>query len=214
MGCGRVGSMVAHTLVEAGHSVAVIDQDESAFRRLGTNFPGVTVTGIGFDRDHLGRANIAQADAFIAVSSGDNSNILAARVARENFGVANVVARIYDPRRALVYQRLGIPTVATVAWTADQILRRVLPAGAMEEWRDPSGQVTLAQVNFDKSWIGHSVGEIQDVTGARVGVITRFGAGIVPERTAIIQDGDLLHILADAAKLPEVEKLLISEVEH
>jgi trk system potassium uptake protein TrkA len=212
MGCGRVGSMLAHTLVDEGHSVAVIDQDESAFRRLGPDFSGTTVTGIGFDRDHLRRANIEKADAFIAVSSGDNSNILAARVARENFGVANVVARIYDPRRALVYQRLGIPTVATVAWTADQILRRVLPAGAMEEWRDPSGGVTLAQVNFDKSWIGHSVGEIQDVTGARVGVITRFGSGLVPERTALIQDGDLLHILVETTRLSEVEGLLNGEV--
>ena len=110
--------------------MAVIDQDADAFRRLGPDFAGKTVTGVGFDRDTLLEAGIEQADAFAAVSSGDNSNILAARVARETFGVENVVARIYDPGRAEVYQRLGIPTVATVRWTADQVLRRLLPGGS------------------------------------------------------------------------------------
>ena len=128
MGCGRVGSSLAHILEAQGHSVAVIDSNESAFRRLGAGFAGRRVTGIGFDRDTLREAGIEQAQAFAAVSSGDNSNIVAARVARETFGVDNVVARIYDPGRAEVYQRLGIPTVATVRWTADQMLRRLLPA--------------------------------------------------------------------------------------
>ena len=124
MGCGRVGTLIAQRLEEAGHTVAIIDQNREAFRRLGPNFQGITLAGVGFDRDILIQAGIERADAFAAVSNGDNSNILAARVARENFGVANVVARIYDPGRAEIYQRLGIPTVATVIWTADQILRR------------------------------------------------------------------------------------------
>ena len=127
MGCGRVGSTLAHILESQGHTVAVIDAEESAFRRLGHAFAGRRVTGIGFDRDTLREAGIEEAHAFAAVSSGDNSNILAARVARETFGVDNVVARIYDPGRAEVYQRLGIPTVATVRWTADQMMRRLLP---------------------------------------------------------------------------------------
>jgi trk system potassium uptake protein TrkA len=112
MGCGRVGTLIAQRLEEAGHTVAIIDQNREAFRRLGPNFQGITLTGVGFDRDILIQAGIERADAFAAVSNGDNSNILAARVARENFGVANVVARIYDPGRAEIYQRLGIPTVA------------------------------------------------------------------------------------------------------
>ena len=106
------------------------------------------ITGIGFDRDVLIEAGIEQADAFAAVSSGDNSNVIAARVARESFGVERVVARIYDPRRAEVYQRLGIPTVATVRWTADQMLRKLLPEGAQPLWRDPTGAIVLAEVAY------------------------------------------------------------------
>jgi trk system potassium uptake protein len=124
MGCGRVGSTLAHSLEAAGHSVAIVDRDESAFRRLGTDFAGKQVVGVGFDRDTLVEAGIEQAGAFAAVSSGDNSNIISARVARETFSIKNVIARIYDPRRAEVYSRLGIPTVATVRWTADEMRAR------------------------------------------------------------------------------------------
>src|SRR6201988_651073 len=130
MGCGRVGSTLAHTLEDRGNTVAVIDRDPEAFRRLRPSFKGDRITGIGFDRDVLARAGIERADGFAAVSSGDNSNIIAARVARETFGIQQVGARIYDPGRAEVYQRLGITTVATVKWTADQGLPRILPAGA------------------------------------------------------------------------------------
>src|ERR687890_686900 len=146
MGCGRVGSTLAHSLEAQGHDVAVVDQDGSSFRRLGSAFEGRRVTGVGFDRDTLREAGIEHAYAFAAVSSGDNSNILAARVARETFGVENVVARIYDPGRAEIYQRLGIPTVATVRWTADQMIRRLLSADATPEYRDASGTVVLAEV--------------------------------------------------------------------
>src|SRR5581483_1296040 len=161
MGCGRVGSTLAHSLETAGHSVAVVDQDAGAFRRLGTSFAGRQVTGVGFDRDTLVEAGIEEADAFAAVSSGDNSNIISARVARETFGVENVVARIYDPKRAEVYTRLGIPTVATVRWTADSILRRMLADGAHSEWTDPTGHIALCEMVYDAGWIGESVGHIQ-----------------------------------------------------
>src|SRR5215470_11969652 len=157
MGCGRVGAALAQTLEERGHTVAVIDRDSTAFRRLGAGFNGRRVTGIGFDQDTLREAGIEEAGAFAAVSSGDNSNIIAARVAREMFQVENVAARIYDPRRAEVYQRLGIPTVATVRWTADQMLRRLLPSGAEPLWRDPSGGVQLAEVHTPETWIGQRV---------------------------------------------------------
>ena len=140
MGCGRVGSSLAHHLERLEQSVAVIDMDPSAFRRLGDHFQGRTVTGLGFDRSTLIAAGVEEADAFAAVSSGDNSNIIAARVARETFGVQKVIARIYDSKRAEVYERLGIPTVATVPWTASRLLKSVLGESTAEAWRDPSAQ--------------------------------------------------------------------------
>ena len=130
MGCGRVGARLASTLDAAGHSVAVIDQDSKAFSRLSPDFSGRRVTGVGMDRDCLRQANIKDAYAFAAVSSGDNSNIIAARVAREVFHVEHVVARIYDPTRAYLYERLGIPTVASVQRTTESVMRRLLPPDA------------------------------------------------------------------------------------
>ena len=148
MGCGRVGSTLAHILEDRDNTVAVIDRDPEAFRRLRSSFKGDRITGIGFDRAVLTQAGIERADAFVAVSSGDNSNIISARVARETFSVERVVARIYDPRRAEVYERLGIPTVATVRWTADQMLRKIVPEGGEPLWRDPTGKIVLAEVAF------------------------------------------------------------------
>ncbi|HEU0101264.1 MAG TPA: TrkA family potassium uptake protein [Mycobacteriales bacterium] len=195
MGCGRVGSALAKGLEKYGHSVAVIDADASAFRRLHAHFAGQQVTGIGFDRDTLVEAGIERAHAFAAVSSGDNSNIIAARVARETFGVENVVARIYDARRAEVYQKLGIPSVATVRWTADQVLRRMMPEGLLSEWRDPSGQVMLAEVAYSPLWVGHRLRDLEEAAGARVALITRLGEGMLPKAQTVVQEGDLLHVL-------------------
>jgi trk system potassium uptake protein TrkA len=195
MGCGRVGSALAHDLARLEHSVAVIDQDAHAFRRLGEHFPGKAVAGIGFDRDTLIAAGIEHAAAFAAVSSGDNSNIIAARVARETFSVPKVVARIYDPKRAEVYERLGIPTVATVPWTANRLLKTLLGDTLAEAWRDPSGAVALVHVEPDEGWVGHPVAEFEAATGTRVGVLTRFGTGQLPTADGLIQSGDTLHAL-------------------
>src|SRR5579863_9516395 len=162
MGCGRVGSTLAHILEDRGASIAVIDRDPEAFRRLRSSFKGDKITGVGFDRAVLTQAGTERADAFAAVSSGDNSNILSARVAREVFGVQRVAARIYDPRRAEVYERLGIPTVATVRWTADQMLRKVLPEGGEPLWRDPTGAVDLAEVAYDPAWVGEKAHVIEE----------------------------------------------------
>ena len=208
MGCGRVGSLLALELEAGGHSVAVIDQSKEAFRRLGPDFKGRTVTGVGFDRDTLLEAGIEGADAFAAVSNGDNSNILAARVARESYGVGNVVARIYDPGRAEIYQRLGIPTVATVIWATDQILRRLVPEGSRSEWRDATGTVQLTEVHPHIDWFGHSIAQIEKVSGARVAFLTRLGEGLIPDESTVLQDGDLMHITVRDEDLAQVESIL------
>jgi trk system potassium uptake protein TrkA len=205
MGCGRVGSTLAQTLEQQGHTVAVIDQDPTAFRRLGSGFGGRRVTGVGFDRDTLREAGIEEAGAFAAVSSGDNSNIIAARVAREMFGIENVAARIYDPRRAEVYQRLGIPTVATVRWTADQMLRRLLPAGSEPLWRDPTGGVQLAEVHASSAWVGHKISKMQEETGVRVAFLTRLGEAILPTSQTVLQEGDLVHVMMRTDDVEKVE---------
>ena len=208
MGCGRVGSTLAHILEDRGYSVAVIDQDPEAFRRLGSSFKGRKVTGIGFDQDVLEEAGIREACAFAAVSSGDNSNVISARVVRESFGVERVAARIYDPRRAEVYQRLGIPTVATVRWTADQMLRRLLPEGAEALWRDPTGEVVLAEVAYDPAWVGEKVHAVEEATGARVAFITRLGEAMLPGPGVVLQEGDVLHVIAAQDDLADLQDAL------
>jgi trk system potassium uptake protein TrkA len=208
MGCGRVGSGLALELEAAGHTVAVIDQDRESFRRLGPDFNGRTVTGVGFDRDTLLEARITEANAFAAVSNGDNSNILAARVARETYGVENVVARIYDAGRAEIYQRLGIPTVATVLWTTDQIMRRLVPAGSRSEWRDASGLVQLCEVHVDSSWYGRPASLVEQLTPARLAFITRLGEGLIPDENTVLQEGDLVHVMVTEKDLPEVDSIL------
>ena len=211
MGCGRVGSRLAHILEDQDHSVAIIDQNPEAFRKLGSGFKGAKVTGVGFDRDVLTEAGIERAGAFAAVSSGDNSNVIAARVARESFGVQRVVARIYDPRRAEVYQRLGIPTVATVAWTADQMLRRLLLEGAESLWRDPTGAVVLAEVAYSDGWLGQRVCDIELAARTRIAYIARLGAALIPTASLVLQEGDVVHVITEADRLDEIVTVLSKE---
>ena len=195
MGCGRVGSTLARSLEDRNHTVSIIDADPDAFRRVGPGFNGDKITGQGFDQEVLEKAGIRRADAFAAVSSGDNSNIIAARVARETFGIQQVVARIYDPGRAEVYQRLGITTVATVKWTADQVLRRLLPAGAEPDFRDPSGTIRVDQIPAPESWIGHRTVDFQMQSKSRIAWIDRLGEGMIPDRDTVMQEGDILHVI-------------------
>ncbi|WP_342610519.1 TrkA family potassium uptake protein [Aeromicrobium marinum] len=208
MGCGRVGSSLARNLSARGHSTAVIDSNPEAFRRLGPDFGGLTVAGMGFDREVLRRAGTDRADAFAAVSSGDNSNIISARVAREQFAVRNVVARIYDAGRAEVYERLGIPTVATVPWAADQVLRRLLPAGSEPAWRDPSGQLRLDAVYAPVSWIGRTVSALEAAAGVRVAFVTRHGAGVLARGDLVVQEGDHLSLFLREDDAEAVHRVL------
>ena len=207
MGCGRVGSMLATGLEKRGHGVAIIDVSVDAFRRLGQDFKGLTIKGVGVDREVLEAAGIRKADAFAAVSSGDNSNILAARVVRENYHIDNVVARIYDQGRAAVYERLGIPTVATVKWTVTQVLRRLLPEGSEPVWRDPTGTARLLQIHVHSGWVGRRISELQSAAGSPIPFVQRVGRGLVPDRDTIFQDGDLIYIACHTDRTDELETL-------
>lgn len=215
MGAGRVGVMLAHTLEDAGHTVAVIDQDDRSFRRLRQDFSGQKITGVGFDRETLKKAGIEQAYAFAAVSSGDNSNIIAARVARETFRVQNVVARIYDPNRAEFYQRLGIPTVAAVRWSTDQVLRRILPEQAMAgDFREASGRLMLGELQLHPDWAGRAVTDIEQAAGVRVAYITRFGEGILPTPESSYQQGDTVHAMMRTEDINDIARILATPPTH
>lgn len=194
MGCGRVGSSLAQELDARGHSVAIIDQDPVAFRKLPSTFGGRTVAGVGFDRDRLVEAGIERADAFAAVSSGDNSNIISARVARETFKVPKVIARIYDPRRAEIYQRLGIETVASVAWTTRQMVHSIMPE-KVEDWHDSTDSVVMAPLQFSPDWIGERTSLMATQSGARIAFVTRLGAALLPSADTVVQEGDKIHFL-------------------
>ena len=199
VGCGRVGSELAIGLDRSGHSVAIIDRNPAAFvRRIPVDWGGLRVEGAGFDRDVLDEAGISEADALVAVTSGDNTNILAARIARETYDVQNVVARIYDPRRAVLYQRLGIPTVATVKWTTDQVMLKLFPDDSPAEWTDPLGTVKLVQRTLPVGWAGRKLSELAETNGVSVVAITRDAETTLVTDDLICQEGDVLYIMLTA----------------
>jgi trk system potassium uptake protein TrkA len=215
VGCGRVGSELAKALDESGHSVAVIDKNRNAFRWLPERFTGRAVLGFGFDRGCLEQAGIREAGAFAAVTNGDNSNILAARIARETYEIPNVVARIYDPRRARVYQSLGIPTVATVAWTTDQVMRRLFPDEAAREWTDASGTICLVERSIPEAWAGRRLAELDQAERFRLVAVTRRGQARLATPALIGQEGDVLHLLVHREEFASLdERLAKPDGEH
>jgi trk system potassium uptake protein len=205
VGCGRVGSGLARIIEDKGHSVAIVDKDPRAFRRLHSGFGGKQVVGVGFDRERLEEAGIYDADAVAAVTSGDNSNILIARVARETFGIERVVARIYDPRRAIIYERLGIPTIATVQWTIDRVLRRLIPETEESDWIDPSAGVVLVEREVAASWAGRPLGEIEIPGVARAVAVARMGAAQIATPDLVTQDGDLVYLAVAIGHVSDID---------
>jgi trk system potassium uptake protein TrkA len=210
VGCGRVGSELGVNLRRAGHSVAIIDKNRRAFRRLPPAWDGQQVVGFGFDRDHLEEAGAKEAHALAAVTSGDNSNVLTARIARETYQIPNVVARIYDPRRAAIYERLGIPTVATVTWTTEQVSRRLFPDQAASEWTDPSGRVTLVERGLPASWAGRSLSPLVSSAELRLVAITRNGSARMATTDLVGQDGDVLLFAAPVDMVDRLDEVLAS----
>ncbi len=203
-GCGRVGSELATSLERLGHSVAIIDKNGKAFERLKPNFAGKQIVGFAFDQEVLEEAGIQEAAAFASVTSGDNSNIVSARVAKEHYRVPAVVARIYDPRRAQIYQRLGIQTVATVRWTTDQVLRAMLPEEVPVEYTVDNGEVVITALPVPHEVLGKSALDLDLEGRRRVVAVSRFGVPRLPEKSLALQEGDILHVSVnrgDAAAL-------------
>ena len=201
VGCGRVGSGLAMAMEGDGHSVAILDKNSRAFRRLPEAFKGQRLVGSGFDRDDLEAAGAVGADALAAVTSGDNTNILTVRIARENYGIARVVARIYDPRRAEIYQRLGIPTVATVTWTIDQVHRTLVPDQMSAEWVDSTAKLVLVERRLPEGWAGRTLADVEEAARVKLVAVSRAGSPRLDIRELVGQEGDVLHIAANSDAL-------------
>lgn len=214
VGCGRVGARLATVLDSdrgidgAGHSVSVLDRRIAAFTKLPETFSGARVVGVGFDRQRLREAGIEHADAVVAVTGGDNSNITVARVARDAFGVDRVVARIYDPRRAEIYERLGIPTVATVRWTTDRVLRHVLSDMPEPDWTDPTASVELVERRIPTSWAAGRLSEMEESSGARAVALARNGSTVLAEASTLLQEGDSVWFAVERVAVHKLDAAL------
>lgn len=209
VGCGRLGSELAIELDNQGHSVAIIDKNRLAFQRyLPDRWSGRAVLGFGFDRDALEQADVKSADAVAAVTGGDNSNIMTARIARETYEIASVVARIQDPRRAAIYQRLGIATVASVAWATDQVMRRLNPDAHTVEWTEANGAVALLEVSLPSAWAGQKLGGLSVGDKHRLVAISRGGAAKLDTDAAVGQEGDILHLMVQRDARADLDSLL------
>lgn len=196
VGCGRLGSELAVALEGAGHTVSIIDKRKTAFERyLPERWTGRAVVGMGFDRDALEQAGIKQASAVAAVTGGDNSNILAARIAKETFQIPSVVARIQDPRRAVLYQQLGIQTVASVTWATEQVMRRLFPSESVAEWADATGSLRLLEVAIPPKWAGQKLGGLSEAGRFQLVGLTRGSEARIPRADLVGQEGDRLQIM-------------------
>jgi trk system potassium uptake protein TrkA len=207
VGCGRVGSTLARELTSLGNTVAVIDRRADAFLRLGDDFAGQTIVGIGFDPDILVAAGIERASALAAVTNGDNSNIMIARVARERFKIQSVVARIYDPKRAEIYERLGIATVATVKWTAERIMRRIVTDRPSVEWADPTAELVLVERLAGDAWVGERVSRV-DAGPAKIVGLRRYGKALMADDDVLIQQGDVLYVAVLNSEVGDLDAFL------
>ena len=205
-----MGAELADALTQRHFTVAIIDKNPAAFEHLHQGFYGKTLVGPGFDRDILEEAGIKEADVFIAVTNGDNSNIVCARIAKEHYGRRTVAARIYDPRRAQIYERLGIPTVATVAWTTDQVLARVMPPSEAILGTIGSGAVVAIGVEVPDSAAGAKIGDLNVPGRILVTAVTRFGQTEVAEPKILIQEGDFLNLVVIRSELGKLDAHLAS----
>ena len=213
-GCGRVGSDLTVSLTKQGHTVSVVDKNAQAFERLPPGFEGQTLVGIVFDRDVLEAAGIREAGAFVAVTNGDNSNIVSARVAREHYNVEKVVARIYDPRRAEIYRRLGIPTVATVQWASAEIYDQLFHGIEHTELAIGDGDMVLLRLEIPEALAGRPVSDLGETGDALVVALDRKGKASIPAEDATFQEGDIAHVIVRREAIDAMRQRLNNPVEH
>jgi trk system potassium uptake protein TrkA len=212
-GFGRVGRSLAHALEAEGHTVSVVDHDPRVFDEFAEEIRGRKIVGEIFDRDSLVKAGIERADTFAAVSSGDNSNIVAARVAREHFGVKTVVARIFDPKRADIYGKFGIPTVSSVRWTSARLLGMILQPGAQVEQAFGGGDIALVEVEIGSACAGKSVGELENAKQVRIAAVERDHRAEIPSQDTVVQLGDVVHVAIARSGIAGIECFMQAEEE-
>jgi trk system potassium uptake protein len=208
MGCGRIGSQVSMLMSTHGHDVTVIDHDNNATGRLAPNFKGRLVKGLGFDREVLTEANIEQADAFVASSSSDNANIVAARIARNIFHVPRVVARLYDPRRAEIYQRLGLTTISSTNWGAERIVQVLTHTDLDVHDTFGRGEVSLLHIETPQQLVGRTVQQLNVPSEVLVVSITRGDQAMIPTLGTEFRDGDILHVVVLSSAMGRLEEML------
>lgn len=214
MGCGRVGTLLTQELAKAGHEVVVIDKNPAAFDRLPPGFEARTIVGLGFDREVLEEAGIKETDAFLAVSSGDNSNIVSARVAREHYHVENVIARIYDPMRAEIYERLNIPTVSTTRWGVKQMM--MMLSHTREEIKETlaGGDLFRMRILIPEHLVGSPVSALNVDGKVLVAGVDRGGTGFIPVASSTFQEGDHVAVVVQKDSLELLDELLTPLAEH
>ena len=205
MGCGRVGEAVARLLASEGHDPAVIDYEQSALNRLGPDFRGRRVLGVGFHREVLLQAGIEQAEAFVATSSSDNANIVAARLARGVFHVPKVVARLFDPQRAEIYRRLGLVTISSTEWGATRIHELLTHRNLDPVYAFGTGEVCLLTVEAPEHWVGRVVNQLTVAAETQVVALTRAGQAFIPTLGAQLRAGDVVHLAVQASALAQME---------
>ena len=208
MGCGRVGEQLIQLLLNEGHQVSVIDSDPQALECLGPVFKGRKVVGIGFDQNVLIQAGIETADAFAATSSSDNANIIAARIARNYFRVPVVVARLNDPRRAEIYQQLGLQTISSTTWGAERIRELLTHSDLDPILTFGSGEVCLLNVETPYNLVGKLVKHLTVAGEIHVIAITRQGQALIPLGGSEFHSGDLLHLVVLASAMERAKDLL------
>ena len=208
MGCGRVGEQLARLMSEEGHDVAVIDYSEEALARLGPDFKGRRVQGVGFDREVLLRAGIESADGFAATSSSDNVNAVAGRIARSLFHVPHVVARLFDPERAEVYKRLGLATISSTTWGAERIRELLIHADLDAVRSFGAGEVQMLEIEVPSALVGRSVRDLSVPGEVTVVTITRDGRAMLPLLGTTFRSGDVVHVAVLSSAMARMERML------